>query len=43
VPKKLVLIVVDGMMPEAFEHGGKFVGVMTALGFATAYTIHVLA
>jgi ZIP family zinc transporter len=30
------------MMPEAFEHGGKFVGVVTTLGFAVAFTIHTL-
>lgn len=31
------------MMPEAFEHGGKRVGIATTLGFATAYAIHVFA
>jgi len=31
------------MMPEAFEHGGNRVGIATTLGFATAYSIHVLA
>jgi zinc transporter, ZIP family len=30
------------MMPEAFKHGGKLVGVVTTLGFAVAYTIHTL-
>jgi ZIP family zinc transporter len=30
------------MMPEAFEHGGRLVGVVTTLGFAVAYTIHTL-
>ncbi len=30
------------MMPEAFEHGGKWVGIMVTLGFATAFTIHLL-
>ena len=39
----IITMLAETMMPEAFEHGGKFVGVMTALGFATAYTIHVLA
>jgi zinc transporter, ZIP family len=29
-------------MPEAFQHGGKLVGVVTTLGFATAFTIHLL-
>jgi ZIP family zinc transporter len=32
----------DTMMPEAFEHGGKLVGIMTTLGFAVAFTIHTL-
>ena len=27
---------------EAFEHGGKLVGVVTTLGFAVAFTIHTL-
>ena len=30
------------MMPEAFEHGGKVVGVVTTLGFAVAFAIHTL-
>jgi ZIP family zinc transporter len=30
------------MMPEAFKHGDKWVGIMVTLGFATAYTIHLL-
>jgi ZIP family zinc transporter len=32
----------DSMIPEAYEHGGKLVGVVTALGFAVAFTIHTL-
>jgi ZIP family zinc transporter len=32
----------DTMMPEAYEHGGKLVGVVTTLGFAVAFTIHTL-
>ena len=32
----------DAMMPEAYEHGGKLVGVLTTIGFAVAFTIHVL-
>jgi ZIP family zinc transporter len=31
------------MMPEAFKHGGKLVGVVTTLGFAVAYAIHTVA
>ena len=33
----------DTMMPEAYEHGGAIVGVVTTLGFILAYTLHVLA
>jgi len=29
-------------MPEAYEHGGNLVGVMTTLGSAIAYATHVL-
>jgi ZIP family zinc transporter len=32
----------DTMFPEAFEDGGKWVGVATTLGFAVAFTIHSL-
>jgi ZIP family zinc transporter len=32
----------ETMMPEAYEHGGKWVGVVTTLGFAVAFTIHTL-
>ena len=32
----------SSMMPEAYEHGGKWVGVVTTLGFAVAFTIHTL-
>jgi ZIP family zinc transporter len=32
----------DTMAPEAYEQGGKLVGVITTLGFAVAFTIHVL-
>jgi len=26
----------DAMMPEAFEHGGKLVGILTVMGFLAA-------
>jgi hypothetical protein len=29
-------------MPEAYEHGGNLVGVVTTLGFAITYATHVL-
>ncbi len=38
----ILTMLADTMMPEAFQHGGKLVGVMTTLGFAVAFTIHVL-
>ena len=38
----ILTMLADTMMPEAYEHGGKFVGVATTLGFALAYTIHIL-
>jgi zinc transporter, ZIP family len=31
-----------GVLPEAFEQGGKLVGVVTTLGFAVAFAIHTL-
>jgi ZIP family zinc transporter len=30
------------MMPEAFEHGGKLVGIFTTLGFAVAFALTTL-
>ena len=38
----ILTMLADTMMPEAFQHGGKLVGVITTLGFATAFTIHLL-
>ena len=32
----------DTMMPEAFEHGGKLVGLFTTAGFALAFGISAL-
>jgi zinc transporter, ZIP family len=32
----------DTMMPEAHEHAGKLVGVVTTLGFVIAVAIHLL-
>jgi ZIP family zinc transporter len=39
----ILTMLADTMMPEAFEHGGKLVGVVTTLGFAVAYGIHSLS
>jgi ZIP family zinc transporter len=38
----IITMLADTMMPEAYEHGGKLVGVVTTLGFATAFVIHSL-
>jgi ZIP family zinc transporter len=32
----------DTMMPEAFDHGGKLVGLATTFGFAVAFGISAL-
>ena len=38
----ILTMLANTMMPEAFEHGGKLVGVVTTLGFAVAYGIHTI-
>jgi zinc transporter, ZIP family len=38
----ILTMLANTMMPEAYEHGGKLVGVVTTLGFAVAYAIHLL-
>ncbi len=38
----ILTMLAETMMPEAYEHGGKPVGVVTTLGFAVAFTIHLL-
>ena len=38
----ILTMLADTMMPEAYEHGGKLVGVVTTLGFVIAYVIHLL-
>jgi ZIP family zinc transporter len=38
----IITMLANTMMPEAFEHGGRLVGVVTTLGFAVAFTIHTL-
>jgi ZIP family zinc transporter len=35
----ILTMLADTMMPEAFEQGGRAVGLLTTLGFAVAYTI----
>jgi zinc transporter, ZIP family len=38
----ILTMLANTMMPEAFEHGGELVGVVTTLGFAVAFAIHTL-
>jgi ZIP family zinc transporter len=38
----ILTMLADTMMPEAFEHGGKLVGVATTIGFALAFGISAL-
>jgi ZIP family zinc transporter len=38
----ILAMLADTMMPEAYEHGGRLVGVVTTLGFAVALLIDQL-
>jgi ZIP family zinc transporter len=38
----VLTMLADTMMPEAFQQGGKLVGVFTTLGFALAFAISAL-
>jgi ZIP family zinc transporter len=38
----LLTMLADTMMPEAFEHGGKAVGLWTTLGFCVAFALSQL-
>lgn len=38
----ILTMLADTMMPEAFEHAGPLVGVVTTLGFASAYAVQSL-
>ncbi len=38
----ILTMLADTMMPEAFEHGGKVVGLITLLGFALAFLLSTL-
>ena len=38
----ILTMLADTMMPEAFEHGGKLVGLMTTLGFGFAFALTTL-
>jgi ZIP family zinc transporter len=39
----MLTMLADAMMPEAFEHGGRLVGLFTVLGFAVAATLSIFA
>jgi ZIP family zinc transporter len=38
----MLTMLADAMMPEAFEHGGKLVGIFTVMGFLVAAALVVL-
>ena len=38
----ILTMLADTMMPEAFQHGGRFVGLFTTLGFALAFGISAM-
>jgi ZIP family zinc transporter len=38
----ILTMLADVMMPEAYEYGGRLVGVVTTLGFVVAFAIHIL-
>jgi ZIP family zinc transporter len=38
----ILTMLADTMMPEAFKHGGKLVGLVTTLGFLTSFLITTL-
>jgi ZIP family zinc transporter len=38
----ILTMLANTMMPEGFKHGGKLAGILTTLGFAVAFTIHLL-
>jgi ZIP family zinc transporter len=38
----MLTMLADAMMPEAFEHGGKLVGIFTVMGFLMAAVLAVM-
>jgi len=38
----VLTMLADTMMPEAFQHGGRQVGLVTTAGFALAFALHLL-
>ena len=39
----ILTMLADTMMPEAFEHSGALVGVVTTFGFAVAFALSALS
>src|SRR5262245_45113175 len=39
----IIAMLAETMMPEAFQHGGRLVGIATTLGFVVAFGIHQLS
>ena len=39
----MLTMLADAMMPEAFEHGGKLVGLFTVLGFLASAILSILS
>ena len=38
----ILTMLADTMIPEAYEHGGKLVGLLTTLGFGLAFALTIL-
>ena len=38
----ILTMLADTMMPEAYDHGGKLVGLLTTLGFGLAFALTML-
>jgi ZIP family zinc transporter len=38
----IIAMLADSMIPEAYENGGDFVGLVTTVGFATAFGLTLL-
>ena len=38
----MIASLADTLMPEAYEHGGKLVGLLTTLGFGLAFALTML-
>ena len=38
----IIAMLTDSMIPEAYENGGNLVGLVTAVGFATAFGLTLL-